>query len=138
MMALRHRLTLLAAATVGVTVVLVAVVAYLVLRSELRGQVDEALKAQYAQVQQRARGEQLGPALGDRLPLPSARAGGPSGPVQLISPAGEVLYRTRGDLTVPIDEADRAIAGGGGRRAVLRDMRSADDVHLRVLTVAFA
>src|SRR3712207_8393951 len=35
MMALRHRLTLLAAVTVGVTVVLVSVVAYLVLRNEL-------------------------------------------------------------------------------------------------------
>ena len=32
-MALRHRLTLLAAATVGVTVVLVATIAYLVLRT---------------------------------------------------------------------------------------------------------
>ena len=43
MMALRHRLTILAAGTVGVTVVLVSVVAVLVLRSELRGQVDHAL-----------------------------------------------------------------------------------------------
>ena len=137
MIALRHRLTLLAAATVGVTVVLVAIVAYLVLRSELRGQVDEALAAQYVQVQRSARGERFGPQLGYQVPAPSVRAGGPSGPVQLIGPAGDVVFPARGDLRVPVDEQDRAIAGGGGRRAVLRDARSPDGVHLRVLTVAF-
>ena len=59
MMALRHRLTLLAAGTVGVTVVLVAIVAYVVLRNELRGQVDDALGTQYAQVLRSVRGEQI-------------------------------------------------------------------------------
>jgi two-component system sensor histidine kinase MprB len=137
MMALRHRLTLLAAATVGVTVVLVAIVAYVVLRSELRGQVDEALTSQYAQVQRSLRGERLRRSLGYDLPVPSLRAGDPSGPVQLIAPGGAVVFRTPGDLTVPVDEADRAIADGIGERLVLRDMRSPDGVHLRVLTVAF-
>ena len=37
MMALRHRLTILTATTVGITVVLISVVAYVALRSELRG-----------------------------------------------------------------------------------------------------
>ncbi len=138
MMALRNRLTLLAAVTVGVTVVLVAIVAYAVLRHELRGQVDDALGAQYVQVQRSVRGERFGPGLGGySLPAPSVRAGGPSGPVQLIGPAGDVVFRSRGDLTVPIDGQDRAIAGGGGTRAALRDIDTADDVHLRVLTVAF-
>ena len=136
MMALRHRLTLLAAATVGVTVVLVAIVAYVVLRNELRGQVDDALARQYVQVQRSVRGERLAPGLGYELPAPSVRAGGPSGPVQLIDPAGNVVFRSRGDLSVPIDSQDRTIAGGD-QRAALRDIRSADDVHLRVLTVAF-
>ncbi len=138
MMALRHRLTLLAAATVGVTVVLVAIVAYAVLRSELRGQVDEALTTQYVQVQRSVRGERLRRSLGYDIPVPSVRAGNPSGPVQLIDPEGAVVYRTPGDLTVPVDEADRAIANGAGDRLVLRDLRSADGVHLRVLTVAFS
>ncbi len=136
MMALRHRLTLLAAATVGVTVVLVAVVAYVVLRSELRGQVDAALARQYVQVQRSVRGERLAPGLGYELPAPSVRAGGPSGPVQLIDPAGNVVFRSRGDLAVPVDDQDLTIADGR-QRAALRDIRSADDVHLRVLTVAF-
>jgi hypothetical protein len=95
MMALRHRLTLLAAGTVGVTVLLVSVVAYLVLRSELRGQVDDALAAQYEQVAGRADRFGLGPRL--RFPAPPARGGAPSGPVQLLTPDGDVLLRAQSD-----------------------------------------
>ena len=139
MMALRHRLTLLAAATVGVTVVLVAITAYVVLRGELRGQVDEALKTQYAQVLRSVRHEGIARSRGYDLPTPSLREGDPSGPVQLIAPDGAVIFRTPGaDLSVPVDEADRALANGIGRRVALRDARSADGVHLRVLTVAFS
>ena len=137
MMALRHRLTLLAAGTVGVTVVLVAIVAYVVLRGELRGQVDDALATQYTQVLRSVRGEQIARGLGYELPAPSVRAGGPSGPVQLIDPAGNVVFRSGGDLSVPIDGEDRTIAGGN-QQAALRDIQSPDGVHLRVLTVAFA
>ncbi|HEV2777747.1 MAG TPA: HAMP domain-containing sensor histidine kinase [Solirubrobacteraceae bacterium] len=139
MTALRHRLTVLADATVGVTVVLVAIIAYLVLRSELRGQVDEALKTQYAQVLRSVRNEGIARSRGYDLPAPSLRAGDPSGPVQLIAPGGAVIFRTPGaDLTVPVDEADRALAKGVGDRVALRDARSPDGVHLRVLTVAFS
>ena len=137
MMALRHRLTLLAAATVGVTVVLVAIVAYAALRSELRGQVDEALKTQYTQVLRSVRDEGIARSRGYDLPAPSLRAGDPSGPVQLIAPDGAVIFRTPGtDLTVPVDEADRALADGVGRRAMLRDVRGPEGLHLRVLTVS--
>jgi two-component system, OmpR family, sensor histidine kinase MprB len=136
-MALRHRLTLLAAATVGVTVVLVAIVAYVALRSELRGQVDEALKNQYTQVLRSVRDEGIARSRGYDLPTPSLRAGDPSGPVQLIAPDGTVISRTPGtDLTVPVDEADRALASSIGRQAVLRDVRGRDGLHLRVLTVS--
>ena len=132
MMALRHRLTLLAAGTVGVTVVLVSVVAFLVLRSELLGQVDDALAAQYTQVAGRADRFGFGPEL--RFPPPPARGGAPSGPVQLLSAAGDVLLPAESDLPVPVDGDDRAVAAGR-RRVRLRDTR-ADGVHLRVLTVA--
>jgi len=45
-MGLRGRLTLLAAGAVGITVVLASVVCYLVMRHELRAQVDDALGRQ--------------------------------------------------------------------------------------------
>jgi two-component system sensor histidine kinase MprB len=129
--ALRHRLTLLAAGTVGVTVVLVSIVAFLVLRSELRGQVDDALTAQYTQVATRTERFGFGPEL--RFPAPPARGGAPSGPVQLLSSDGAPLLPARSDLPVPVDGDDRAVAAGR-RRVLLRDAR-ADGVHLRVLTV---
>jgi two-component system sensor histidine kinase MprB len=132
MMALRHRLTILAAGTVGITVVLVSIAAYLVLRHELRGQVDDALTAQFAQV--RETGRLFEP--GETFPLPPARNGGPYGPVQLIDLSGVKLIPARGDLLVPIDEYDRAVAAGQ-RPTLLRDLR-ADGVHLRVLTVGAA
>jgi two-component system, OmpR family, sensor histidine kinase MprB len=134
MMALRHRLTLLAAATVGVTVVLVAVVAYVALRDELRRQIDDSLTTRYAQIERVA--QQHGPfqALGGRLPPPESRAGDFSGPVQYLSAEGNVVRSARSDFTVPVDDDDRAVAGGT-RRAVLRDVEL-DGLHLRVLTVA--
>ena len=138
MTALRHRLTLLAAATVGVTVVLVSVVAYFVLRNELRSQVDEGLATQYVEVQRLARRFGPGPALGSRVPGPSAREGGLSGPVQVLTADGNVIFRDpESDVRVPVDAADRRVAGGV-RKAVLRDVESADGVHLRVLTVQVA
>ena len=134
MIALRHRLTLLVAGTVGVTVVLVAIVAYVALRSELRGQVDDGLSAQYEQVQ-RLVARELGPGPDLRLPQPSTRSGNPNGPAQVLGPGGIVLRRPADtDILVPVDDVDREVAAGQ-RRTVLRDTY-ADGVHLRVLTVA--
>jgi two-component system sensor histidine kinase MprB len=134
MMALRHRLTLLAAVTVGITVVLVSVVAFLVLRHELRSQVDEALAQQYTQVALRL--DESGFVAGVRLPESPFRGGAPSGPVQLLTSDGSIFARSQGDLPVPVDANDRAIAAGQ-RRFLVRDTR-ANGLHLRVLTAAVA
>ena len=130
-MALRHRLMLLAAGSVGVTVVLVSLAAYLVLRHELRGQVDEALREQYVQVQRLAE-RRFVPGL--EFPKPSDRAGGPSGPAQVIGFDGDILIPSGTDLRVPVDKTDLNVAGGV-ERAALRDTRTPDGVHVRVLTV---
>jgi two-component system sensor histidine kinase MprB len=132
MMALRHRLTLLAAGTVGVTVILVSIVAFLVLRSELRGQVDDALAEQYTRVASRTEASGFVPGL--RLPGSPFRGGAPSGPVQLLTSDGSIFARSQGDLPVPVDDDDRAIAAGR-RRFLVRDTRSGG-LHLRVLTAA--
>jgi two-component system sensor histidine kinase MprB len=133
MMALRHRLTIMAAGTVGITVVLISVVAYLVLSSELRGQVDDALTAQFEQLRDTGldslRRDQVFP------PAP-AREGEPAGPVQVIDVTGAIVIRARGDLPIPIEGVDRAIALG--RMATIRRDTRAGGVHLRVLTVPLA
>ncbi|MFP5363778.1 MAG: sensor histidine kinase [Thermoleophilia bacterium] len=134
-MALRHRLTLLAAATVGVTVVLVSVAAYFVLRNELRSQIDEGLAEQYVQVERAAVRVLRSTERGFRFPAPPARAGSPGGPVQLLASDGEIVVPADSDLSVPVGDSDRAVAAGLSR-AELRDVHSGDGVRLRVLTVA--
>ena len=69
---------------------------------------------------------------GIRYPEPSASSGGPVGVVQIITSGGNVFSR-QGDLVVPVDGFDRAVALG--RHAELRRDIRAGDVHLRVLTV---
>jgi two-component system sensor histidine kinase MprB len=49
-MPLRRRVALVAAAAVGVAVVLAALICYMVVRSQLRGQVDDSLRAQAVRV----------------------------------------------------------------------------------------
>jgi two-component system sensor histidine kinase MprB len=129
---LRHRLTLLAAGIVGVTVVLVSIVAYVALRSELRSQVDDALTAQYQRV--RTVGERFGAGEALQVPAPPLRAGEPAGPTQLLNPNGEVLRRIDSNLRVPVDASDRAVAASQSERALLRDTH-VDGVHVRALTV---
>jgi two-component system sensor histidine kinase MprB len=131
MMALRHRLTILTAATVAITVILISFVAYVALRIELRGQVDDALTEQFQQVRETGR---LLVRPGLQFPDPSARSGGPAGPVQVITSDGDVFIRAQGDLVVPVDGDDRAVALGRVG-TVMRDTHSGD-VHLRVLTVS--
>jgi two-component system, OmpR family, sensor histidine kinase MprB len=125
-MTLRRRLTLMSALAVGVTVALASLGCYLAMRSELRGQVDRRLRAQGDLVQR------LGALRGGTLPAPSKRAGGPAEFSQVVGPDGDVSDRL-GGLAIAVDPGDRAAAGGGGE-PFLSD-RSADGVHLRVMTV---
>jgi two-component system sensor histidine kinase MprB len=126
-MPLRRRLALVAAAAVAVAIVLVSLVSYLVVRGELRGQIDDALKGQAARV---AHGD-LG-ALGRRdLPGLPPSAGGPAQYAQIVASDGTVAGQV-GDVALPIDASTRAAAAGhsGGS---LEDTHVSGS-HLRVLT----
>ncbi|HXB66462.1 MAG TPA: HAMP domain-containing sensor histidine kinase [Solirubrobacteraceae bacterium] len=158
-MSLRTRIAAVAGLAVAVAVVLAAVVVYVAVRSDLRGQVDSSLR-------QRAAGlvgapppgalgaNDNGPAgtaqtlppggpggrAGDAPPrLPSsvapARFGGPSGYVQFIDPTGAVDVPS-GQGTSPTiapDSAERTIAASG-HGELLAD-RTVHGTHLRVLTL---
>jgi two-component system sensor histidine kinase MprB len=129
---LGRRLTLLSAIAVGATVVLACLGAYLATRSDLRGQIDDSLRAQAHAVQVRAgvRSDDLPPLPGE----PRPRGGLAQGFVQFVRPDGTTLH-LRGDLRVPVRAEDRAAAEHDASTAVLSDRR-AGDVHLRVMTVA--
>jgi two-component system, OmpR family, sensor histidine kinase MprB len=130
-MPLRRRLEIMSAAAVGATVLIASVVCYLVMRGELRGQVDDALRAQAAIV------DRVAPAPGGlpfRIPAPPPRLGGPAGYAQFIAPDGEAFQRRdEAALPLPVQERDVA-AARGGEKPFLSD-RHAGGVHLRVITV---
>jgi two-component system sensor histidine kinase MprB len=123
---LRRRLMLMSALAVGVTVALASLVCYLAMRSELRAQVDRRLRAQGELVQH------IGALRGGALPAPPRRAGGPAEFSQVVAPDGGVRDRL-GGLPIAVARGDRAVAGGQGS-PFLSD-RTADGVHVRVITV---
>jgi two-component system sensor histidine kinase MprB len=105
---LRRRVGIAAAAAVAIAIVLIACVAYLVVRGQLRGQVDSALRAQAAVIQ-RGNFDSLA------RPLPGIppSAGGPAPYVQAVLADGTVLPR-QGGVTLPVDSHVRAVASIGG------------------------
>jgi two-component system sensor histidine kinase MprB len=134
-MGLRGRLTLLAAGAVGLTVVLASVVCYLVMRHELRDQVDNALGRQGGLV---VRAAPIVTQRQDRfefqLPALPPSAGGPAPYVQVLAPDGAVLRReAEGVPAIPVTARDRRVAAGRAKAYV--DERTIDGDHVRVSTV---
>jgi two-component system sensor histidine kinase MprB len=93
-----------AGVAVGIAVLLVAAISYWVVRGQLRGQVDDALRAQ-ANV--------VGHSAGLSAPFPTipASAGGPAPYVQVVLADGTVLPRL-GGLRLPVGRHVLAVAAG--------------------------
>ncbi len=124
-MPLRQRVAWVAAAAVGVAVVLAAVVCYVEVRGQLLGQVDVALNDQKVAIQH-----------GDfqslrAVPGIPANLGGPAPYAQLVL-AGGVPSGHNGDLLLPIDSHTKAVANGAAG-AYLTDIH-VNGSHLRELT----
>jgi two-component system sensor histidine kinase MprB len=109
------------AAAVAIAVVLAAFICYLVVRSQLRDEVDSALSAQAAAVEH-------GYQLGQPLPGIPPSAGGPAQYYQVVTPSGQVV----GDLRLPVDSQVLAVANGNGATYSTDVQVGAN--HLRVLT----
>jgi two-component system sensor histidine kinase MprB len=137
-MALRGRLTLMSALIVGVTLVLASIVAYAAVRNQLRGQVDDALRAQAATTLHKIGILQSGglPRGVKVPPLPPSQ-GGPGNYIQAVGPDGSVLPldgAAQFGLTIPVTGQDMAVAAGRGQ--TFFSNRGSGGSHLRVLTVA--
>jgi two-component system, OmpR family, sensor histidine kinase MprB len=123
-MPLRRRLALVAAAAVGVAILAVAIVSYVVVRGQLRSEVDDALKAQELRV------EAIGPrALGGDLPGIPVGSGGPAPYSQVVASDGTVAHT--GNTALPVDSSIRAIAAGKAD-VTLEDIH-VSGTHLRML-----
>ncbi|HEY6398296.1 MAG TPA: HAMP domain-containing protein, partial [Solirubrobacteraceae bacterium] len=123
-MPLRRRVAWVAAAAVGVAVVLAAVVCYVEVRGQLLGQVDVALNYQEIAIQH-----------GDiqslrAVPGIPANLGGPAPYAQLVLASGQAAHT--GDLPLPIDSHTREVASGHAG-AYITDIH-VNGSHLRELT----
>jgi two-component system, OmpR family, sensor histidine kinase MprB len=123
-MPLRRRVGMVAAVSVGVAVILVAAVAYFVVRHQLRSQVDNALRAQAGMVQHNIT------SLSNTLPGIPASAGGPAPYVQAVAADG-TAYPIQGKLRLPVNSDVTSVAAGGGY--YMTDIHVGDS-HLRELT----
>lgn len=104
-MTLRKRISLVAALAVAIAVALVAMVSYLVVRNQLRGQIDSALSTQGGLV------ARVGSIALNQIPGLPPNAGGRAPYVQIVS-AGSTQRQTAGDLPLPYDSLVTSVASG--------------------------
>ncbi len=123
-MSLRRRISYVAAATTAVAIVLAALVCYWVVRNQLRGQVDEALRAQATAVDRNGLR-----ALDQQLPGIPANMGGPAQYWQIVTADNQ----RGGDYNLPIDSQVRDVAAGD-QHTYLKDVHVGDS-HLRELII---
>src|SRR5437016_2875336 len=123
-MSFRSRLAIAASAAVAVAIVLASVVIFVVVRTELRGQVDGALRDLAGQAKLTITPGAV------KVTLPPQAFGGAAGYAQVVGPDGTLQFG-HGD-TIPVSRDARAVAAG--RRGALFEDVTVGGVHLRVLT----
>jgi two-component system sensor histidine kinase MprB len=97
-----------AAAAVAVAIVLVAIVSYMVVKAQLRGQVDDALRAQAAAVHQAG----LRAIVGRDLPAIPPSAGGPAPYAQIVATDGSAQNLSGTNVSLPVTPIVKAVAEG--------------------------
>ncbi|WP_051221551.1 sensor histidine kinase [Conexibacter woesei] len=134
-MTLRRRVTLMSALVVGTTLVLASVVCFIVMRNELRGQIDDSLREQASQAARAPGLNAADPRPPRRIPQPQRRTGAAQAYFQFVGPTG-VSRRPIGSTEpkLPITPTVKAIAKSGTKRRALEDTH-ADGVHVRMITV---
>ncbi len=143
-MTVRRRVVLLSAAAVAVAVLLASVVVYTVVRAELRGQVDGALRALVPDVVGRNAALEAGgggrflrrvlPRLAgtSAIAVPDDPLGGPTGVAQAVTSSGQVLGPAGAAVPLPVDERVFEVARGE-RGGFFRDA-TVNGTHVRVFT----
>jgi two-component system sensor histidine kinase MprB len=131
----RARLIVGVAVAVAIAVAVASAGAYLAVRNELRGQVDEAL-ADRAAVVQRFPIRLVRAGSNELFIEPSPALGGAQGYVQLVSADGTTRRLPGDDIELPAGEAVLDVAEGE-RRSFYSDAEVAG-THVRILTVPIA
>jgi two-component system sensor histidine kinase MprB len=126
----RTRLALAASAAVALAVILASLTVFVVVRSELRAEVDDALRNRAEEIS-RLPPDMVGRALFGRGP----GLGGAEGYPQVVEPDGST-HRSPGD-DVPLPVSDRVIdVADGDEDPFLSDAR-VEGTHLRMITFQY-
>jgi two-component system sensor histidine kinase MprB len=135
-MPFRRRLALAAAAAVAIAVLLASAAAYLLVRGQLRSEIDASLRGRAEGITAvgGAMPRRGGPFPEGRIAPPVANVGRPVPLVQLIGESGEVLAGGPGGVRLPVEEADVRRARGEPGTA-MRDAR-VEGEHVRLLTAS--
>jgi two-component system sensor histidine kinase MprB len=127
-MSFRVRLTLVAATAVALAVALASAVVYVVVRNELRVQVDDSLRNRAVEIVRASRPR--GP-----FDVPRAPLGGPGDYVQAVRDDGETLRRPGADIPVPVDQEVLDVAKGTAGPFFTDE--TVAGTHVRVLTFPY-
>ena len=133
-MSFRARLAIAAAAAVALAVLLASATVYLVVRNQLRGTVDNALRERAAEVQHAPiRAFEAG----DRAYLePGPELGGAPGYFQVVSADGRTIRPPNENVELPVTSSVLSVASGQ-RGGFLSDS-NVSGVHVRVITEPYA
>jgi two-component system sensor histidine kinase MprB len=130
----RARIVVAAAAAVAIAVALASVLAWVLVRQQLRKEIDDALRSRAELIAD----VRLAPEARIRealRALPPPRPGAPPGYVQVVSAEGDTFRTAETSPDVPVSARTLAVAAGA-QDAFLEDS-TVDGVHNRVLTVPF-
>lgn len=131
-MSFRTRIALAGAAAVAVAVAAASAITYVVVRGELRSEIDEALEARAATTRLRIVED---PTTGRRfLDVPPPLLGGAAGYLQIVTGDGKAIRPIGERVALPITDRDRDAAQGRIEGPFFTDARVAG-THVRVLTL---
>jgi two-component system sensor histidine kinase MprB len=129
----RARLAVAAAAAVALAVVLASATVYVVVRNQLRGTVDSALRTRAADVQHTPLRSFRA---GDESYLePGPALGGAPGYFQVVSADGQTIRPPNEEVELPVNDHARAVADG--RSDGFFSDADVSGIHLRVITVPY-
>jgi two-component system sensor histidine kinase MprB len=129
-MSFRTRLALAAAAAVALAVVLASFTVYVVVRSQLRAEVDRALKKQADEISHRSPDD-----VARALIRPDIGLGGPEGYPQVVI-GSRVVHPPGADVTLPVTNSVREVAAGD-KGTFLTDAH-VNGQHVRMITFSYA
>ena len=130
-MSYRVRLTLAVALAVAVAVAATSAITYVLVRNELRGQVDDDLHQRGTNARLRVVTDRLTGQF--RLELPPDPFGGAAGIAQLVTADGDAILPRDATVELPVSQSARSTAAGG--HGAFYSDEHVSGTHLRVYTL---